>query len=75
MKRSEMIDLIEAELYFIQSIESNNQSYLKSIAKGILDRIEESGMLPPLNNRLFYLDGDNADANNIIYRQWDLENE
>lgn len=47
MKRSEMIEIIEAELYMIQNIEGNNQEFLTSIAKGILDRIEECGMLPP----------------------------
>lgn len=47
MKRSEMIDIIEAELYMIQNIKGNNQEFLTSIAKGILDRIEECGMIPP----------------------------
>ena len=43
MKRSEMIDIIEAELYMF----GEDQALLTSIAKGILDRIEECGMIPP----------------------------
>lgn len=43
MKRSEMIEIIEAELYMF----GEDQVLLTSIAKGILDRIEECGMLPP----------------------------
>ena len=47
MKRSEILDIIEAELYMVQNIKGNNQEFLKSIAIGIIDRIEEVGMLPP----------------------------
>lgn len=38
-----MIDIIEAELYFF----NEDQGLLSSIAKSILDRIEEKGMVPP----------------------------
>lgn len=47
MKRSEIIDIIESELYMVQNIRGNNQEFLTSIAKGILDRLEECGMKPP----------------------------
>lgn len=58
MKRSEMIEIIEAELYCIQAPRKNSQGFLKSIANSILDRIEEEGMLPSNNFKKVYIKRD-----------------
>lgn len=40
-------------------------------AERILKRMEGIGMLPPFNEDSWYLDGDNADENNVIYYTWE----
>jgi len=64
-----MINIIEAELYMF----GEDQVLLTSIAKGILDRIEECEMLPPFNQHDFHMDGDKADYKSITYRTWEEE--
>lgn len=81
MKRSEMIDIIEAELYMIQNIKGNNQKFLTSIAKGILERLEEAGMLPPerpdehpLGYGGGWLDEDEVELNYKLFKHsWEPE--
>lgn len=39
----------------------------------MLDIFEELGMLPPLNDWAFHMDGDHADPENIRYYTWEEE--
>ena len=44
-------------------------------AKRILKRIELIGMLPPLNDWSFHMDGDKADVDNVRHYTWEEEDE
>lgn len=68
MKRSEML------LHIVDILNNSPRSVVNSyIADCILTGIEDIGMLPPINNHSFHMDGDKADENNIIYRTWESE--
>lgn len=61
-----MIALIEDAMTDIQDPK-------KTLAEYILDKIEEAGMLPPLNRDALYFDGDKANPKSVIYRTWEKE--
>lgn len=67
MERSKMIEIIETVLH------QDGVNYYSNTAMDILNAIEEEGMLPPIDNHLFYMDGDHADVNNTVYRKWKPE--
>lgn len=69
MKRSEMVDIMMNEL----SPHSNYETMPLIVASELLAKLEEKGMLPPLNYHALYMDGDNADKNSIVYRTWEPE--
>ena len=75
MKRSEMLDQIEYLLKYGAYI--GLEFNFRSQAEAILDRIEEKGMLPPLNeNNYNEMDSDAKIANNLaknFYRTWEDE--
>lgn len=48
MKRSQMLDIIEAELYIYS--DEYDQGVHRSVARMILRTIEDYGMLPPYND-------------------------
>lgn len=69
MKRSEMINILSNYLY-----EHNLEpEEAQEEAEVLLNMIEKVGMLPPINNHDFYMDGDNADEKSVIYRTWEEE--
>lgn len=73
MKRSEMLEKIEeakSEWVIINYVEKKEK---KSLAEVILDKLEDYGMLPPINLHSFYLDGDKADQKNTNYHTWEEE--
>lgn len=47
----------------------------KTDANRILERLEDIGMLPPLNDWSLHTDGDKADTNNIRYYTWEPEDD
>jgi hypothetical protein len=46
---------------------------LEDSYNNILKALEKAGMLPPINNHAYYMDGDNADIKNTAYRTWEKE--
>jgi hypothetical protein len=70
MKRSEMIQIIFEELLVMMP----DQNALESKAERILDKVEESGMLPPEYSFLRKVDGC---SNNLVMndkqRKWENE--
>jgi hypothetical protein len=77
MRRSEMLEHIKEDL-----LEKLNHRWLERgetdkwaefTANELLDMIEGFGMLPPLNDWDFNMDGDKATADNVRYYTWEPE--
>jgi len=68
MKRSEMVDFIMNEL----ELHLQHRAPRFAVVSDLLAKIEEK-MLPPFNNHMCYMDGDNANQESVVYCVWDDE--
>ena len=81
MKRSEMLDLIEAELYMIANTRGYTQKLLKAVANSILNMQEEAGMAPPMyyknieSGEVFYDMTIGPDGPFHLFLDWEPEDE
>lgn len=75
MKRSEMLDKMVEDAEFWQDSLAKFGGGLRAMLHYVLQEQEKVGMLPPFNNRDFYMDGDNAGIKSITYRTWEPEDE
>jgi hypothetical protein len=84
MKRKQMVERIYDLLncdgvleYSMPKLEPVplTEEHVRWIAEQIVQEVEQSGMLPPLNDWSFYTDGFKADADDVRYYTWETEDD
>lgn len=79
MKRSDALKIID-DTYgkfcadWLQ-VNLDNLDGFVPLNERILNALESAGMLPPLNDWSYHMDGDHADYQDIRYYTWEQENE